>query len=50
MNGENQEDNQTLCHQAQGGAFETITVPQSQVDSHLAHGDTLGECPASGSR
>jgi hypothetical protein len=53
MNGSDenqQEGTQTICHHGANGALETMTVPQSEVDSHLAHGDTLGECPASGSR
>jgi len=33
----------TLCHQGDAGP-ETITVSESAVDAHLAHGDVLGPC------
>lgn len=35
----------TLCHFHGGGhPFHTITVDETSVDNHLAHGDTLGLC------
>lgn len=39
-----------ICHRADGQQSQTITVDESAVDSHMAHGDTLGACPASPSR
>jgi hypothetical protein len=42
-------ENQTLCHHSGDGTLETITVPAPEVDAHMAHGDTAGACPASGS-
>jgi len=37
----------TLCHVPPGnpGNAHTITVSEHAVRAHLAHGDTLGECP-----
>lgn len=36
----------TICHQPPGKPSErkTLTVPQSAVKAHLAHGDVTGEC------
>lgn len=36
----------TICHQPPGKPSErkTLTVPQSAVKAHLAHGDVIGEC------
>src|SRR5690349_16906961 len=33
----------TLCHQGDAGP-QTITVAESAVDAHLAHGDVVGPC------
>lgn len=40
----------TICHQprGEGGKPKTLTVSQSALDSHLAHGDTIGPCPKEG--
>jgi hypothetical protein len=46
--GGGEEENVTLCHNT-GSGLETITVPQSEVATHQAHGDTIGACAASGS-
>ena len=37
----------TICHYPPGNPenAHTITVSENSVDTHLAHGDTLGECP-----
>lgn len=35
----------TLCHKPNGKNPHTITVSESAVPAHLAHGDTLGACP-----
>ena len=37
----------TICHRTSSGKKpgQTITVPENTVDSHLAHGDTIGPCP-----
>ena len=34
----------TICHKPQGSTPITITVPQSTLASHLAHGDSMGSC------
>ena len=39
----------TICHKPDGFSGFTITVAQSAVPAHLAHGDTLGGCPGEGS-
>lgn len=40
------EEQVTICHQPPGKPSErkTLTVPQSAVKAHLAHGDVTGEC------
>ena len=37
----------TICHrpESEKKPVVTITVSESAVDMHLAHGDTLGPCP-----
>jgi len=42
----------TLCHIPPGhpSNAQTITVGQAAVAAHLAHGDSLGECPGAGCR
>jgi hypothetical protein len=46
VNKGNAEEQVTLCHQPPGKPSErkSLTVPQSAVKAHLAHGDVLGEC------
>jgi hypothetical protein len=39
-----------VCHRQAGALPQTTDVEQAARDSHLAHGDTLGACPASPSR
>ena len=39
-----------VCHSVEAGGAHTIEVSASAMDSHLAHGDLLGACPASPSR
>ena len=38
------EDKVVICHVA-SATPQTMEVPQSAVEGHLGHGDTLGECP-----
>lgn len=44
--GDKKEEQVTICHQPPGKPDErkTMTVPQSAVKAHLAHGDVMGEC------
>ncbi len=46
--GDKKEEQVTICHQPPGKPAErkTMTVPQSAVKAHLAHGDIMGECTA----
>lgn len=39
-----------ICHKATGQSAQTIEISENAKDTHLAHGDTLGACPASPSR
>ena len=41
----------TVCHAPPGNPdnAQTISVAESAVSAHLAHGDTLGECPGTAS-
>ena len=36
-----------VCHRTAGAAPTTIEIDESARDTHTAHGDTLGACPAS---
>jgi hypothetical protein len=40
----------TICHKPTGQPAVTIEISESAKNSHMAHGDTLGACPASPSR
>ena len=40
-------DKVTICHKDPQGGANTITVAQSAVAAHMAHGDTMGACPIS---
>lgn len=40
----------TICHKPDGSPAQTIEISDNAKDSHLAHGDTLGACPASPSK
>ena len=40
----------TICHKPAGASPQTIEISESARETHLAHGDTLGACPASPSR
>jgi len=42
------EEQVTICHQPPGnpGERKTLTVPQSALKAHLAHGDVTGDCAA----
>ena len=39
----------TLCHKPPDNPenAQTLIVPSTAVEAHLAHGDTLGACPVS---
>ena len=39
-----------VCHKTSATASGTLEINESERDSHLGHGDTLGACPASPSR
>ena len=39
-----------ICHKPAGAAPQTIEISENARDSHLAHGDTIGECPSSPAR
>lgn len=38
------QNNVTLCHRTGNGNWITITVSQSALQTHLNHGDTIGQC------
>ena len=44
--GPDPEDRVTICHREGNGSSHSITVDESAVAAHLAHGDSLGHCPA----
>ncbi len=35
----------TICHKPGTPAEKTMTIPQSALNGHLVHGDTMGPCP-----
>lgn len=41
------DDKVTICHVPRGNPsnFSTLTVGETALQDHLAHGDALGECP-----
>jgi hypothetical protein len=39
-----------VCHKLSATSSQTLEVKESERDSHVGHGDTLGACPASPSR
>jgi hypothetical protein len=39
-----------VCHKVSATVSSTLEINESQRDSHVGHGDTLGACPASPSR
>jgi hypothetical protein len=39
-----------VCHKVSATVSSTLEINESERDSHLGHGDTLGACPASPSR
>jgi Carboxypeptidase regulatory-like domain len=39
-----------VCHKVSDTVSQTLEIEETMRDSHLAHGDTLGACPASPSR
>lgn len=39
-------DKITICHRPGSGRHVTITISRSALPAHLAHGDTIGRCPA----
>ena len=38
-----------VCHQG-SGSTQTLEISETQRETHMAHGDTLGACPASPSK
>lgn len=44
------DDKITICHKPAGTPAQTIEISENARDSHLAHGDTTGACPASPAR
>ena len=38
-----------VCHVGSGGS-QTLEISETQRETHLGHGDTLGACPASPSK
>jgi len=38
-----------VCHVGNGGS-QTLEISETQRETHLGHGDTLGACPASPSK
>jgi hypothetical protein len=40
----------TICHRTGGAAAVTLSVDESAVPAHLAHGDQAGACTISGSK
>jgi len=42
------DDVEKVCHsEGQSGSSQTMSLPESAVAAHIAHGDSLGECEAS---
>jgi hypothetical protein len=41
----NGDETVTICHKPGTPAEKTLTIPQSALDGHLGHGDTMGPCP-----
>jgi hypothetical protein len=39
-----------VCHQQRGASPHTLEISEAARESHMAHGDTLGACPASPAR
>ncbi|SFX84676.1 hypothetical protein SAMN04487930_11122 [Cytophaga hutchinsonii ATCC 33406] len=40
-----EENKVIICHKSKGGtSIETLTIPESALSSHLAHGDHVGSC------
>jgi hypothetical protein len=39
-----------VCHRVSDTVSQTLEINETERDSHLAHGDTLGACPASPSK
>jgi hypothetical protein len=40
----------TICHKPTGSPNQTIEISESARSAHMAHGDTIGACPASPAR